>query len=75
MKPFQPTSSNAGWYDVAGKPIGGSSMKTVIGIFIVSVCVGHTKRKVWLRTITSPRVSAIFGMWQAMHSLPALPAA
>ena len=43
------------------------------GIFIVSVCVGQTKRKVWLRTITSPRVSAIFGMWQAMHSLPVLP--
>jgi hypothetical protein len=46
-----------------------------LGIFIVSVSVGQTKRKVWLRTFTSPMVSALFGMWQAMHSLPVLPVA
>src|ERR1700686_660262 len=45
------------------------------GIFNVSVCAGQTKRKVWLRTFTSAMVSAIGGIWQAMHALPALPAA
>src|SRR5579863_4383104 len=45
------------------------------GIFSSFVCAGQMKRKVWLRTFTSPSVSAIFGMWQAMHSLPGLPAA
>ena len=45
-----------------------------LGIFIESVSAGLTKWNVWLRTFTSPIVWAIFGMWQAMHSLPALPA-
>jgi hypothetical protein len=29
--------------------------------------------KVWLRTITSPSICAIFGMWQPTQSLPADP--
>src|SRR6266850_87324 len=30
---------------------------------------------VWLRTMTSPSITAIFGMWQLTHSLPAEPGA
>jgi len=45
-----------------------------LGILRASVWAGPTKRKVWLRTFESARVWAIFGMWQAMHSLPAVPA-
>ena len=44
------------------------------GIFKASVVAGVTKRNVWLRTFTSAIVCSIFGMWQAMHSLPWLPA-
>jgi hypothetical protein len=44
------------------------------GIFEVSVIVGVMNRKVWLRTITSPIVCSIDGMWQATHSLPVDPA-
>jgi len=29
-------------------------------------------RNVWLRTITSPSMTAIFGMWQLTHSLPTI---
>jgi hypothetical protein len=45
-----------------------------LGICNDSVMAGLMKRKVWLRTFTSAMVWAILGMWQAMHSLPALPA-
>jgi len=44
------------------------------GIFEVSVKAGVMNRKVWLRTITSPIVCSIAGMWQATHSLPVDPA-
>ena len=44
------------------------------GIFRLSVRSGKTKWKVWLATFTSAIVCAIFGMWQATHSLPGLPA-
>ena len=43
------------------------------GIFNAPVFAGVTKRNVWLRTLTSSIVCSIFGMWQAMHSLPGLP--
>src|SRR4029078_11466339 len=43
------------------------------GIFNASLSDGEIKRKVWARTFTSAMVCSIFGMWQAMHSLPALP--
>ena len=43
-----------------------------LGIFMASLIAGVTKRKVWLRTFTSPSVCAILGMWQAMHWLPSL---
>ena len=45
-----------------------------LGIFRVSVLAGEIKRNVWLRTFTLVIVWAILGMWQATHSLPALPA-
>ena len=44
------------------------------GIFSVAVADGGMNLKVWLRTMTSPIVCAIFGMWHATHSLPADPA-
>src|SRR6266849_9638354 len=44
-----------------------------LGTFRVSVVVGVMKRNVWLRTFTSAMVTSIFGMWQAIHSLPVLP--
>ena len=44
------------------------------GIFKLSLIAGVTKRNVWLRTFTLPIVWAILGMWQEMHSLPALSA-
>ena len=44
-----------------------------LGVFKASVSLGVTKRKVWLRTFWSAIVCSIFGIWQAMHSLPALP--
>ena len=44
-----------------------------LGTFNVSVVVGVIKRNVWLRTFTSAMVTSIFGMWQAIYSLPLLP--
>ena len=44
------------------------------GTLSAAVSRGVTKRKVWLRTLTSAIVCSIFGMWQATHWLPALPA-
>src|SRR5579884_1783806 len=44
------------------------------GTFRVSVLAGVMKRKVCARTFTSAMVCWICGMWQAMHSLPELPA-
>ena len=43
------------------------------GIFNRSAEAGGMNLKVWLRTITSPSICAIFGMCQATHSLPADP--
>jgi hypothetical protein len=43
------------------------------GIFNASVVTGVTKLNVWLRTFTSAMVCWIFGIWQAIHSLPGLP--
>ena len=40
------------------------------GILKESLSAGVTKRKVWLRTFTSAIVCWIFGIWQAIHSLP-----
>ena len=37
--------------------------------------VGVMNSNVWLRTFTFAIVCSIFGMWQATHSLPALPRA
>ena len=42
------------------------------GIFNAPVVAGVMKWNVWLRTLTSAIVCSIFGMWQAMHSLPGL---
>ena len=44
------------------------------GTFAVSVVAGEMNLNVWLRTITSPSVCSIFGMWQPTHSLPGDPA-
>ena len=44
------------------------------GILYWSVIAGVMNLNVWLRTLTSAIVCSIFGMWQATHSLPALPA-
>ena len=46
----------------------------VLRTFSVSVVVGEMNLNVWLRTLTSAMVCSILGMWQLMHSLPALPA-
>jgi hypothetical protein len=44
------------------------------GILYVSVIDGVMNANVWLRTLTSAIVCAIFGMWHATQSFPALPA-
>ena len=46
-----------------------------LGILNSSVIVGVMNSNVWLRTLMLATVCSIFGMWQATHSLPALPAA
>jgi hypothetical protein len=43
------------------------------GIFRRSAWAGTMNLNVWLRTITSPSICAIFGMWQLTQSLPADP--
>jgi len=49
------------WQDVQG-----------FGILKSSVIFGVMNANVWLRTLTLAMVCSIFGMWQAMQSLPAL---
>src|SRR4029078_4893378 len=44
-----------------------------LGIFRASASEGETNRNVWARTLTSPMVCAISGIWEALHFLPALP--
>jgi hypothetical protein len=44
------------------------------GILYSSVIVGVMNANVWLRTFVSAISCAIFGMWHATQSLPALPA-
>ena len=45
------------------------------GIANVSLVFGVMKRNVCQRMLTLAISGAIFGMWQATHSLPVLPAA
>jgi hypothetical protein len=45
-----------------------------LGILDDSVIDGGMNLNVWLRTITSPIVCSIAGMWQLTHSLPVDPA-
>ena len=43
------------------------------GISSRPAVAGGMNLNVWLRTITSPSICAIFGMWHPTHSLPADP--
>ena len=44
------------------------------GTPLAVVIDGGMNLKVWARTFTSASSVAILGMWQEMHSFPALPA-
>ena len=52
------------WHDVHG-----------FGTPYRSDTAGEMNLKVWLRTLTSPTVRAMRGMWHAAHRLPSLSAA
>ena len=50
------------WQDVQG-----------LGILYLSVIAGVINANVCARTLTSPTVTSIFGIWQATQALPAEP--